>query len=134
MRCEDFRTRIWDRDGETRTHAAACSSCAALAKSLDVEIELLSKARVPQAPAELWARIEARVPTAAIAVHPWPFRWLAAAVALVAAALGLFLFAGTPNRRSVPRLDLRIVESPQSLPGVVPSYDDLGGLALEEKK
>ncbi len=134
MRCEDFRTRIWDRDDETRGHAAACSSCAASAKSLEIEAELLSKAKVPQAPAELWARIESRIRNAAVPLRTPPFRWLAAAAALLAAALGIFLFTSVPNRRSEPKLDLRIVESPQTLPGVVPSYEDLGSLALEERK
>lgn len=134
MRCEEFRTRIWDRDDEIRTHAAACSSCGGLAKSLKAEAELLSKAKMPRAPADLWARIENRIRTTALPPHPSPFRWLAAAAALIAAVLGLFLFVGAPSRKSEPKLDLRIVESPQSLPGVVPSYEDLGSLALEERK
>lgn len=134
MRCEEFRARVWDRDDESRTHAATCSSCAALATSLEVESRLLSKGKVPSAPADLWNRIESRIRRTTISVRPSPIRWLAAAAALVAIALGILLFAGAPKRPSEPKLDLRIVETPQSIPGVVPSYEDLSGLALEERK
>lgn len=134
MRCEEFRARAWDRDEESRAHTAACSSCATLARSLDSEAALLSKAKVPAAPADLWERIEIRIRRTAIPVRPSPFRWLAAAAALIAAVLGIFLFAGAPKRQSEPKLNLRIVESPQSFSGVVPSYEEFGGLALEERK
>lgn len=134
MRCEEFRTRAWDRDEETRTHVATCAPCSALAKSLDGERDLLRKARVPAAPPGLWKQIENRIYGAAAPVRPSPFRWLAAAAALLAAAVGIFLFAGASDRRAAPKLDLRIVESPQSISGIVPSYEDYGSLALEERK
>lgn len=126
--CTEFRERIFDdlapeSEAAFRRHAAGCAACAEALESVREQEEMLRRARVPSAPEDLWARIEASVP----AVRPRAFRLgpLAAAAAVLIAAVALLL-APFPSE---PALEVREVEvdktvSPAMLGGLIPGFEE----------
>ncbi len=135
MTCETFCDRLFDflggrlREGraEFDAHRASCADCAARLEGIRENERILSAARVPTAPADLWPRIAAAVAQA----RPVPFRLLRAASA-VAAAAALFLAAVlVASGRPAPAPGLHLVvqeigpESQRAFRSLVPRYDDV---------
>jgi anti-sigma factor RsiW len=135
MTCETFSDRLFDflrgrlREGRADfdAHRASCAACAARLEGIRENERILSVARVPTAPADLWPRIAAAVAQA----RPVPFRLLRAASAVAAAAVFLLAAAlvATSRPAPAPRLNLIVQEvgpeSQRTFRSLVPRYDDV---------
>ncbi|HEX7897011.1 MAG TPA: hypothetical protein VF950_04590 [Planctomycetota bacterium] len=126
MSCESFRDRVFDfLEGSLAdragfdAHRAACPRCADVLRGIRENEKILRAARVPSAPADLWARIATAV------ARPAPVRrfplgpWAAAAVLL----LGLVALVARPAAR--PALEVTFVEAREAggLAAFVPRYE-----------
>jgi hypothetical protein len=135
MTCDEFRDRAFDflqgtlRDAAAfEVHRTSCADCAGRLAGIRDNERILSAARVPTAPAELWPRIAAAIGRDRVR----PFRGLRVASLLAAAAALLLAFTVTAtirNSRRAPKLDLVIVdvgaESQRTFRSLVPRYDDV---------
>ncbi|MBV8879820.1 MAG: hypothetical protein JO332_07655 [Planctomycetaceae bacterium] len=135
MNCEAFSDRVFDflrgglRDDRAAfdAHRASCPDCAARLAGIRENERILSAARVPTAPPELWPRIAAAVAQG----RPLPFRALRlASLAAAAAGLLLVLTLWTSSRPApAPTLNLVVQEvgpdSQRAFRGLVPKYDDV---------
>jgi len=134
MTCQTFSDRVFDflqgSLGEDRAafdaHRGTCSSCAARLEGIRVNERILSAARVPTAPPDLWPRIAVAVGQG----RPIPFRSLRIASVLAAAAALLLavtlLATSRPARPS--QLNLVVQEvgpEHRAFRSLVPKYDDV---------
>ena len=134
MNCQTFSDRVFDfLQGNLRedrasfdAHRGTCSACAARLEGIRENERILSAARVPTAPPDLWPRIAAAVAQG----RPIPFRnlriasWLAAAAAFL---LAITLFATSRPARA-PQLNLVVQEvgpEQRAFRSLVPKYDDV---------
>lgn len=135
MTCETFRDAAFEflqgtllRREDFEAHRASCPACAALLEGIRENDRILSAARIPTAPADLWPRIAAGIGRDRVA----PFRSLRLAAALAAAAallLGISLVASIGAPRKAPRIDLVVQEvgpeSQRTFKALVPRYEDV---------
>ena len=135
MTCETFRDLAFDflqgtlRDGaEFEAHRLSCPACAAALDGIRENDRILSAARVPTAPADLWPRIASAIGRDR-AVSYRGRRWAAAiaAAAAILLAVGVFTTIGAPRPR--PRLNLVVQEvgpeSQRAFEALVPRYEDV---------
>jgi hypothetical protein len=135
MNCRTFSDLLFDflqgRLRESRAafdaHRASCADCADRLDGIRENERVLSSARIPTAPPDLWPRIAAAVALA----RPVPARGLRVASLLAAAAallLAVTLFA-TSRQVRAPELNLVIQEvgpeSQRAFRSLVPKYDDV---------
>ena len=135
MNCETFRDRAFDflqgtlqEDAEFEAHRGSCPACAARLTGIRENERILSAARVPTAPADLWPRIAAAIARDRVV----PFRGLRIASVLASAAallLAFTLFASLGALRKTPKLDLVVQEvgpeSHRAFRALVPRYEDV---------
>jgi len=135
MTCETFRDRAFDflqgtlRDSEGfEAHRASCASCVGALEGIRRNDRVLSAARVPTAPPDLWPRIAAAIGQD----RAIPFRRLRIAVFLAAAAALLLAFTlvatiRTPKRTPTINLVIQEVgpESQRTFKALVPRYEDI---------
>jgi hypothetical protein len=135
MNCETFRDRAFDflqgtlREGaEFEAHRASCPACAGRLEGIRENERILSAARVPLAPADLWPRIAAAIGQDRVI----PFRGLRIAAVLATAAallLAFTLFASIGTSKRTPRLNLVVQEvgpeSQRAFRSLVPRYEDV---------
>ncbi|HVR85662.1 MAG TPA: hypothetical protein VMU54_15195 [Planctomycetota bacterium] len=135
MNCQAFSDHVFDylRGGlrgersHFDAHRGSCPACAARLEGIRENERILSRARVPTAPPELWPRIAAALAEG----RPIPSRALRAASFLAAAAallLAVTLFATSrPARSSELNLIVQEVgpESQRAFRSLVPKYDDV---------
>jgi anti-sigma factor RsiW len=135
MTCETFRDLAFDflqgtlRDrAEFEAHRISCPACAAALEGIRENDRLLSAARIPTAPADLWPRIAAAIGRD----RAVPFRGRRWAVAFAAAAvllLAVSVVASIGAPRPKPRLNLVIQEvgpeSQRTFKALVPRYEDV---------
>jgi anti-sigma factor RsiW len=135
MNCQTFSDRAFDflqgglreERADFDAHRASCPACAARLDGIRENERILSAARVPTAPADLWPRIAAAVAQG----RPLPFRglrivsFLAAAAALLL-VVTLLATGGAPGR---PPLKLVVQdvgpESQRAFRSLVPKYEDV---------
>jgi hypothetical protein len=125
MTCETFRDRVFDfleggladRDAFD-AHRAACPRCADVLRGIRENEKILRAARVPAAPADLWARIATAVarpaPVRRFALAPW-----AAAAALL---IGFAALLGGPGRAPTLHVTFQDSNDP-GLAAFVPRFD-----------
>ena len=134
MNCETFRDQVFDflagapaDPAGFRAHGDACQSCIGLLRGFEENEKVLSGARVPSAPADLWSRIARELSAGRPAPVHRPV-W-AAAAAIAAGVLGVLALFFSGPAASEPRLDVVIEEvSPDAQSayrGLVPSYDNV---------
>jgi len=135
MNCETFRDRAFDflqgslQDPEAfEAHRASCASCAGALDGIRRNDRILSAARVPTAPADLWPRIAASIAQDRVS----PFRRLRVATVLAAAAallLALTLVATLRTPKITPTINLVIQEvgpeSQRTFKALLPRYEDI---------
>jgi anti-sigma factor RsiW len=135
MNCDAFTDRVFDylqgslrgERAEFEAHRAACPACAARLDGIRENDRILSAARVPLAPADLWPRIALAIAEA----RPIPFRRLRIASFLAAAAALLLVvtLVSTSREPRAPRLNLIVQDvgpdSPRAFRSMVPRYDDV---------
>lgn len=138
MNCETFRDQAFDylqgaqgtlpERGDFEAHRASCAGCAAALAGIRENERVLSAARVPLAPPDLWPRIAAAIGES----RPIPFRLLrAASMAAAAAALLLvaLLLSSSASPRKTPKIDLVVQdvgpESHRAFRTLVPRYEDV---------
>lgn len=135
MTCETFRDRAFDflqgtlQDrSDFEAHRASCRACSGVLEGIRENERILSAARVPRAPADLWPRIAAAIGRD----RAIPFRALRTASGIAAAALLLLAvtLAGSLRAPSKsPRLNLVVQEvapeSARAFRTLVPRYDDV---------
>ncbi|MBI3856228.1 MAG: hypothetical protein HY293_11115 [Planctomycetes bacterium] len=135
MNCETFRDRAFDflqgtlgSAAEFEAHRASCPACGAALEGIRHNERVLSAARAPTAPADLWPRIAAEIGRDRVV----SFRSLRAAAGLAAAAavlLGVTLFATMGPSRKTPRINLVVQEvgpeSQRAFRALVPRYEDV---------
>jgi len=135
MNCETFTDRVFDylrgslREGraEFEAHRAGCPTCADRLRGVRENDRVLSAARVPMAPPDLWPRIALAIAEA----RPIPFRRLRIASFLAAAAALLLVFTlySTGGAPRAPLLNLVVQEvgpdTPRAFRSMVPRYDDV---------
>ena len=135
MNCELFRDRAFDFLAGTlredradfEGHRRSCSGCARLLQGIELNDRILSAARVPTAPADLWPRIAAAIGRDRVVSFP---RARVAAFLATAAALlfSVALIATGPTARA-PKYNLVVQEvgpeSQRSFRGLVPRYEDV---------
>jgi anti-sigma factor RsiW len=135
MNCDAFTDRVFDYlQGSLRedraafeAHRGACPACAGRLAGIRENDRILSAARVPLAPADLWPRIALAIAEA----RPMPFRRLRIASFLAAAAALLLVVTliATSRAPQAPRLNLIVQEvgpdSPRAFRSMVPRYDDV---------
>lgn len=132
MNCETFTDRVFDylrgADREAfEAHRAGCAACASRLAGIRENDRVLSAARVPMAPPDLWPRIAQAISEA----RPLPLRRLRIASFLAAAAALLLVVTLVTTSRSPkpPRLNLIVQEvgpdSPRAFRSMVPRYDDV---------
>jgi hypothetical protein len=135
MNCETFRDQAFDflqgslpAGGGFEAHRASCAGCAASLAGIRENERLLSAARVPLAPPDLWPRIAAAIGES----RPIPFRLLRAASAIAAAAarfLVVLLVSSSSAPRKTPKIDLVVhevgPESQRAFRTLVPRYEDV---------
>ena len=133
MTCGEFRDRVFDYlDGtlgdprEVEGHRASCPSCTELLRGIQANERVLSAARAPVAPADLWASIASRISKGRAA----PFRRTRVAAGLAAAAaLLLSLALATSGGKVKPRFDVVIrevdPEAGRAMSTLVPRYEDV---------
>jgi len=134
MNCQTFSDRVFDfLQGSLREdraafdgHRGSCSSCAARLEGIRENERILSSARVPTAPPDLWPRIASAVAQG----RPIPFRSLRIA-SLLAAAAALLLaitLVATSRPARPPQLNLVVQEvgpDQRTFRSLVPKYDDV---------
>lgn len=135
MNCETFRDRAFDflqgtlrETPEFEAHRASCAACAGALDGIRRNDRILSAARVPTAPADLWPRIASAIGQD----RAIPFRTLRVASLLAAAAallLAFTLFATIRTSRKTPTIDLVVQEvgpeSHRTFKALVPRYEDI---------
>jgi len=135
MNCETFRDRAFDflqgslHDAEAfEAHRASCASCSKALDGIRRNDRILSAARVPMAPPDLWPRIAAAIGQD----RAIPFRRLRIATVAAAAAvllLAVTLLATVPTGRKAPTINLVVQEagpeSQRTFKALVPRYDDI---------
>ncbi len=135
MNCETFRDQAFDflqgtlpADDGFEAHRASCPACAAALAGIRENERILSAARVPLAPPDLWPRIAAAIGER----RPLPFRLIRAASAIAAAAallLVALLLASSGAPKHAPKYDLVIQEvgpdSQRAFRTLVPRYEDV---------
>lgn len=135
MTCETFRDRAFDflqgtlqDGGEFEAHRLSCPACTATLDGIRENERILSSARVPTAPPDLWPRIAAAIGRE----RPVAFRgrrWAAALAAAAAILLGISLLATVGGSRPKPTLNLVVQEvgpeSQRTFKALVPRYDDV---------
>jgi anti-sigma factor RsiW len=135
MTCETFRDRAFDflqgslpADGAFEAHRASCPACAAALAGIRENDRVLSAARIPLAPPDLWPRIAAAIGES----RPIPFRLLRVASAIAAAAalfLVMLLVSSSASPRKTPTIDLVVhevgPESQRAFRTLVPRYEDV---------
>lgn len=123
MNCSEFRERIFD---DPRPAGHVCDACADWLRVIERQERVLSAARAPSAPDDLWSRIEGQV-RPAIGFRAPRIGWFAAAAAILVAVVGFALLSGPPG--PVKTLEVTVVEAPKdtadALRTVVPTYDDV---------
>ena len=135
MTCETFRDLAFDflqgslRDGaEFDAHRLSCPACAATLEGIRENERILSAARVPTAPPDLWPRIAAAIDRDRT-VSFRGRRWAVALSAAAALLLGISLFASLGAPRPKPTLNLVVQEvgpeSQRTFKALVPRYDDV---------
>jgi hypothetical protein len=135
MNCETFRDRAFDfLQGSLRDEAAfeahrrSCAACADALDGIRRNDRILSRARIPTAPADLWPRIAGAIGQDRVI----PFRGLRVATVVAAAAAVLLvvtLVATVRTPRKTPTLDLVVQEvgpeSQRTFKALVPRYEDI---------
>jgi anti-sigma factor RsiW len=135
MNCQTFSDRVFDfLQGSLRgeradfdAHRASCAACAARLDGIRENERLLTAARVPMAPPDLWPKIAAAVAQG----RPVPFRALRVASFLAAAAALLLAFTLFATGGAAKRQPLKLVvqevgpESQRAFRSLVPKYDDV---------
>ena len=135
MNCEAFRDLLFDfLDGSLRdrapfeAHRASCPACAEILRGIGHNEQVLSAARVPRAPADLWAGIAARIS----GVRAVPFRRTKIAAGFAAAAalllsVTLLFSGGPPKTRLGNRVVIREAAAAEgrTLGALVPRYEDV---------
>ena len=135
MNCQTFSDLVFDfLQGSLRgarsdfdLHRRSCPACTARLEGIRENERILTSARLPTAPAELWPRIALAVAQG----RPVPFRALRVASFLaVAAALLLavtLVATSRPTRPAPLRLVIQEVgpESQRAFRSLVPKYDDV---------
>jgi hypothetical protein len=135
MNCETFRDRAFDflqgslRDAEAfEAHRASCAACSKALDGIRRNDRIISAARVPTAPPDLWPRIAAAIGQD----RAIPFRRLRIATFVAAAAvllLAVTLLATLPTGRKAPTINLVVQEvgpeSQRTFKALVPRYDDI---------
>ncbi len=134
MTCEKFRDRVFDflqgmlEEREAfEAHRASCATCARSLQGIELNEQVLSSARVPKAPADLWPRIAAAISQDRVV----PFRRIryAAAGAVAAAALLVVAIFASIRPSPAPRLNLVVrevgPESQRAFRSLVPRYEDV---------
>lgn len=123
MNCAEFRERIFD---DPRPTGHVCAACAEWVRVIERQERVLSAARAPSAPDDLWSRIEGQV-RPAIEFRAPRAGWFAAAAAILLAVVGFILFSASPEPERT--LDVTVVdaskETANALRPVVPTYDDV---------
>ena len=110
MRCQDVRSQLLDvvdagaMPPELAEHMESCASCREHLEMLRRHREQLAKVESPQAPDELWHRIERSV-AGPRTIQLRPVWWTAAAAAVVLVAIGVSMVlqtekAGTGGKTS----------------------------------
>jgi hypothetical protein len=135
MNCQTFSDRLFDflqgRLREDRSdfdaHRASCRDCAVRLEGIRENERILSSARVPTAPADLWPRIAAAV--AQGRRHPFRGLRIASFLAAAAALLLAFTLVVTSRPARAPQLNLIVQdvgpESGRAFRSLVPRYDDV---------
>ena len=129
MTCAEFREDAFDylagtleRRAAFQEHYASCSACAGLLRGIEANEATLLRARAPQAPADLWPRIAARLSAPRPVRTPWTK--MAAAAAVFVMVLG-FIFSAAPR---APHREVVIremdVETRSAFALLVPAYED----------
>ena len=133
MNCETFRDRAFDflqgslHDAEAfEAHRASCASCSKALDGIRRNDRILSAARVPMAPPDLWPRIAAAIGQD----RAIPFRRLRIATVLAAAAallLAVTLVATVRTPKPTINLVIQEVgpESQRTFKALVPRYEDI---------
>lgn len=135
MNCQTFSDRVFDfLQGDLReeradfdAHRSSCADCAARLEGIRENERILSAARVPLAPPDLWPRIAAAVSRG----RTVPFRTLRIASVVAAAAALLLAFTlvatGRPARAPAFHLVVQEVapENQRTFRSLVPRYDDV---------
>jgi anti-sigma factor RsiW len=135
MTCDTFRDQAFDylqgdlRDASAfEAHRASCAACAAALQGIRENDRILSAARVPTAPADLWPRIAAAIGRD----REIPFRRMRIASLAAAAAallLAVTLFATMRSSRPAPTINLVVQEvgpeSHRTFKALVPRYEDV---------
>ena len=135
MNCETFRDRAFDYLQGTLQDAAAfdahrgsCADCAGRLAGIRENERILSAARIPRAPADLWPRIALAIGQDRVV----PFRRLRLASLAAAAAAVLIvaaLFGSMSPWRRAPSLNLVVQEvgpeSRRAFRTMVPRYEDV---------
>ena len=135
MNCETFRDCAFDflqgslRDASAfEAHRASCAACAGALDGIRRNDRVLSAARVPTAPADLWPRIAAAIGQDRVV----PFRRLRIVTVVAAAAallLAVTLIATVRTPRKTPTINLVIQEvgpeSQRTFKALLPRYDDV---------
>jgi len=136
MTCETFRDLAFDflqgtlRDGaEFDAHRISCPACAATLDGIRENERILSAARVPTAPPDLWPRIAAAIERDRTVAFRGRRLILALSAAAAAIVLGISLFAsiGAPRPKQTLNLVVQEVgpESHRTFKALVPRYDDV---------
>ncbi|HZE97867.1 MAG TPA: hypothetical protein VE981_12640 [Planctomycetota bacterium] len=135
MNCAEFSDRVFDflqgtlheEREEFVRHRSGCAACAGRLEGIRENEQILTGARAPSAPADLWPRIAAAIAQ----TRPIPFRLLRVASGLGAAAallLAVTLFA-TGSAPRTPPLKLVVQEvapeSQRTFRSLVPKYEDV---------
>ena len=135
MNCETFRDRVFDflqgtlqERAEFEAHRLSCSACAATVDGIRENERILSAARVPTAPADLWPRIAAQIGRDR-AVSSKGRRWAVALAAAAALLLGNSVLARIGAHP--PKRTLNIVvqevgpDAQRTFKALVPRYEDV---------
>jgi len=128
MNCEQFQESIFDsHTTESKAHLEVCSPCAALLTQVKDEAHLLSTAKTPEPPADLWDQIQNQIERKTTIPRFRVVSWISIAAALLVGVMG-YLVGQNPTKVHTDKpLQLNVVEvSPEksrSLVGFVPGYD-----------
>jgi hypothetical protein len=134
MTCGEFRERVFDAlegsgfGGEAvGTHAQACARCGELWRAIRENERVLSRARVPSAPPDLWPRIAGALADRRALLRRERRAALVAAAAVLLLLIGLIFMPGKPS--APPGLELVVEDAGPdaevALRALVPLYDDV---------
>ena len=128
MNCEQFQKEIFDsQTKESKAHVETCSACFELLDQMKWEANLLSSARIPEPPLDLWDQIQGRIERTTIIPRFRIVSWVGIAAALLLGIMGYLVNQKPATIKNENPLHLNIVEvSPEtsrSLVGFVPGYD-----------